>query len=87
MRDGVPCYGALEIVGLLLLLLLLLMLSTRTDNGSFLHQYTRSRNIYSEFTIQGWGSSWTGVCYAIWPYLWADATAPGELSAGTRFTC
>ena len=26
MGDGVPCYGALEIVGLLLLLLLLLLL-------------------------------------------------------------
>jgi len=27
MGDGVPCYGALEIVGLLLLLLLLLLFS------------------------------------------------------------
>ena len=29
MGDGVPCYGALEIVGLLLLLLLLLLLVYR----------------------------------------------------------
>ena len=32
MGDGVPCYGALEIVGLLLLLLLLLLVCDGTGN-------------------------------------------------------
>jgi len=32
MGDGVPCYGALEIVGLLLLLLLLLFSRINTAN-------------------------------------------------------
>ena len=31
MGDGVPCYGALEIVGLLILLLLLLSRASITD--------------------------------------------------------
>ena len=36
MGDGVPCYGALEIVGLLLLLLLLsLQMSTNADPEIF----------------------------------------------------
>ena len=51
-----------------------------------LHQSTRSRNIYSESTIQRWGSSCTDVCY---PYgcklpSWTCATAPGELPGKWR---
>jgi len=43
MGDGVPCYGALEIVGLLLLLLLLLLHTDRhTDKSSFMYKMTMS---------------------------------------------